>query len=159
MSVWHWFTSGRFVGGGECLDSVYQLLLTLTHVYGKSTFKSVQKFSHYFGYSYDVMTAIIVAPISLGPNSKAIPHSTSMVTKLPMSALCDCFCTLCLLYVITLCVHVCIQHPYYLQSLLPTHSFIPCSCPCARKARKKKISTVTGLEPAIPRSEVWCLIH
>ena len=24
---------------------------------------------------------------------------------------------------------------------------------------KKKISTVTGFEPAIPRSEVWCLIR
>ena len=23
----------------------------------------------------------------------------------------------------------------------------------------KKSTTVTGLEPAIPRSEVWCLIH
>ena len=24
---------------------------------------------------------------------------------------------------------------------------------------KQKTSSVTGLEPAIPRSEVWCLIH
>ena len=31
---------------------------------------------------------------------------------------------------------------------------------CAQKTLKRqKISTVTGLEPAIPRSEVWCLIH
>ena len=27
------------------------------------------------------------------------------------------------------------------------------------KKNFKKESTVTGLEPAIPRSEVWCLIH
>ena len=69
-----------------------------------------------FGYSYAVMTAIIVAPISLGPNSKAIPHSTSMVTKLPIylylcrhfvivSFFVICFNPLCTYIILIICKH------------------------------------------------------
>ena len=29
----------------------------------------------------------------------------------------------------------------------------------SKRQKEQKESTVTGLEPAIPRSEVWCLIH